>query len=695
MSNEEYTELQLSDESWCCKRRQKEAIPFHDVSSSDSIFNVSADAIIDTSADDNSLTPSNTISGNENRQPQSSSPPNALSILYTNCRSVLPKLDHLRLLASTQNPHILAVTETWLDNSISDSEVMVPGYQLVRRDRNRHGGGIAMYIQDHLPFTITLSHANAELLVIELCLRRSMVLCGLFYRPPSSDVSVLTDVEPALEQLPPSKTRTLVLLGDFNIDRSPTSSHPLLPILLSIEDKLGLKQVVATATRTTTTTSSIIDHIYVSENLVNSQCIDLPPLPGSDHNILQISLTYCHTQHPRRNRREVWLYKQADFDTANTTLHYLPTSIFSNGDVNNFWAEWSDVFMIVMRDTIPTKQIKPKTKIPYLTDELLHLVRKKYRLYNHAKRVGTARAWSKYTKIRNCVTGALRSAKKIYFHQLADNINTPRDFWSQYHKLNPKHNRTPAKLLHRGINANTPTEKANLFNEFFTSCFTKSEPTSGATSPPHPSSPVLSNITCSHNDVFKLLSTHKVNTASGPDGISSVMLRGTAYAITPALTTLFNLSLNLCTIPDEWKKSNITPIHKSGDKSDPSNYRPISLLSLIFKVLERCIHNRVMEFLHKNNLPSDCQYGFRPRSSTQDALLTITRDWHEYLSTNHQVAADIKKAFDSVPHNQLLQSLADVGVSGKLHQWFANYLSGRYQRVVLNGFSSTYNMKMM
>ena len=100
-----------------------------------------------------------------------------------------------------------------------------------------------------------------------------------------------------------------------------------------------------------------------------------------------------------------------------------------------------------------------------------------------------------------------------------------------------------------------------------------------------------------------------------------------------------------------------------------------------------------MEFLHKNNLLSDCQYGFRPRSSTQDALLTITRDWHEYLSTNHQVAAvffDIKKVFNSVPHNQLLQSLADVGVSGKLHQWFANYLSGRYQRVILNSFSSTY-----
>ena len=255
---------------------------------------------------------------------------------------------------------------------------------------------------------------------------------------------------------------------------------------------------------------------------------------------------------------------------------------------------------------------------------------------------------------------------KVYFHQFADNIRTPCDFWSQYHKLNPKHNRTPANLLHQSVQANTPTEKANLFNTLFTSCFTNSGPEPNVSHLPHPN-PVLSSVVCSHKEVHKLLSTHKVNTANGSDGISSVMLRGTADAITPALTTLFNLSLKQCTVPDQWKLSNITPVFKSEDCSDASNYRPISLLSLISKVLERCVHNRVMDFLLKHNLLSDCQFGFRPRSSTQDALLTITRDWHQFLSTHRQVAAvffDVKKAFDSVPHGQLLQSLADIGVSG-------------------------------
>ena len=393
VSNEEYGELQLSDDPWCCKRCLKEAMPFHDVSSSDSVFNASADSIVNISADEESLSPTNMITGSKSRQLQSSSPPT--SFLYTNCCSLLPKLDHLRLLASAQNPHNIALTETWMDNTISNNELMVPGYQLVHRDRDRPGGGIALYVRDHLPFTIILSHAHVELLIIELRLRSSTVLCGLVYRPPSSDASVLSDVESALEQLPPSKLKSLVLLGDFNIDHSSTSSHPSLPILNSIEDKMGLKQVVSIATRTTSTSSTIIDHIYVSNDLTHSQCTNLPPLLGSDHNILQISITNRQAPHPRRNRRKVWLYKQADFDTANTTLQCLPSSIYSKDDVNTFWTEWSDVYMTVITETIPTKQIKPKTKVPYLIDELLHLVRKKCRLYNHAKRVGTARAWSK------------------------------------------------------------------------------------------------------------------------------------------------------------------------------------------------------------------------------------------------------------------------------------------------------------
>ena len=208
---------------------------------------------------------------------------------------------------------------------------------------------------------------------------------------------------------------------------------------------------------------------------------------------------------------------------------------------------------------------------------------------------------------------------------------------------------------------------------------------------PTESTPCLSNISCTQEEVQKLLASQKLNTASGPDGISSHMLRGTADAIAPTLTTIFNESLSQLRVPDEWKISNVTPILKSGDPSSPSNYRPISLLSLVSKVLERIVHMRISSFLYANSLLSNCQFGFRPRSSTQEALLSVTRSWFNFLAKHCQVGCvffDMKKAFDSVPHDRIILSLSNIGIRGPLLHWLHDYLSNLRQRVVLDSVAS-------
>ena len=159
------------------------------------------------------------------------------------------------------------------------------------------------------------------------------------------------------------------------------------------------------------------------------------------------------------------------------------------------------------------------------------------------------------------------------------------------------------------------------------------------------------------------------------------MLRATADAISPAITSIFNKSLSQRRVPDNWKTSNVTPISKSGDRSSPSNYRPISLLPLISKILEKIVHSRISHFLYSNQLLSNCQFGFRPRSSTrQEALLSATRSWFNLLANHCQVACvffDVKKAFDSVPHSKIISSLSSIGVNGPLLEWLQDYLSGR------------------
>ena len=114
-------------------------------------------------------------------------------------------------------------------------------------------------------------------------------------------------------------------------------------------------------------------------------------------------------------------------------------------------------------------------------------------------------------------------------------------------------------------------------------------------------------------------------------------------------------------------------------------------LTLPSKILERIVHNRLLDYLLSNNILSNRQFGFRPGSSTQEALLCTTNDWSHCLDWGTSVAAvslDFSKAFDRVPHCQLLSALVNIGVSGPLLAWFHSYLSGRSQRVVVDGCSS-------
>ena len=252
----------------------------------------------------------------------------------------------------------------------------------------------------------------------------------------------------------------------------------------------------------------------------------------------------------------------------------------------------------------------------------------------------------------------------------------------------------PHNLTNGTITAESLTSKDNLLNSYFSSCFTTPPNHASTSTPPTPSSshPELSTIQCTEEEVEKLLCSLKVKTSTGPDGISSHMLRNRAFSISSSLHKLFNPSLSSGHFPTEWKSSNITPVYKSGNKNLVSNYRPISLLPIPSKVLERIVHNRLLCHLITNSILSPRQFGFRPRSSTQKALLLATHDWQRYLDLGLSSAAlflDMSKAFDKVPHCHLLQSLSAVGISGPLLKWFESYHSNRTQKVVLNGFSST------
>ena len=289
---------------------------------------------------------------------------NSLNVFYANYRSLLPKIDHLRALASTQLPDVILLCETWLVESITDSELSIINYSICCRDRNRQGGGVAVYICDNIPFSIHFSHSTIQLLVVDLKLKNGNLLYGVFYRPPSAEPTVLNFLESALEEIHPNKQKSFALLGDFSVDLS-NQNYPQLSHLYSIQDKLNLHQVVSEPTRFSSSTDSVIDHAYLSNSALLSSCETALPLKGSDHSSLCLSL---HLSPPTKKkvRRRVWMYKQDDFEGANDLLQWTPSDIYYDNDVNYFWMKWRDFFLVTMDSCISSKNISSTKSLPYI-----------------------------------------------------------------------------------------------------------------------------------------------------------------------------------------------------------------------------------------------------------------------------------------------------------------------------------------
>ncbi|CAB4039783.1 Hypothetical predicted protein, partial [Paramuricea clavata] len=194
----------------------------------------------------------------------------------------------------------------------------------------------------------------------------------------------------------------------------------------------------------------------------------------------------------------------------------------------------------------------------------------------------------------------------------------------------------------------------------------------------------ISSITLTPEEVYHVLAVLDENKATGPDKIPAKLLKNCASSIYLSLCDLFNKSLSLGKLPNEWKLSNIVPIPKKGPAEDVSNYRPISLLSLVSKVFERCVYNQLVS--HISTQLHHLQFGFLRGKSTTSQLLHVLQDIHQALESRNQVDAvylDFAKAFDKVSHKLLLTKLHKFGIRGDLLSWFENYLSGRYQRVTV------------
>jgi hypothetical protein len=180
--------------------------------------------------------------------------------------------------------------------------------------------------------------------------------------------------------------------------------------------------------------------------------------------------------------------------------------------------------------------------------------------------------------------------------------------------------------------------------------------------------------------------------SAGPDQIEPYFLKTAANLIADPISSIFNLSLHCGSIPKSWKSAFVLPLLKSGDPSVLDNYRPISRLSVLAKLLESFINEQLKHFLSDNSILNPTQSGFRQGHSTITAVTSVTNDILHTLDNKKSCAAlfiDLSKAFDTVDHHLLLQRLQSIGFSTTVLSWFTNYLSGRTQCVALDNCTSS------
>ena len=306
--------------------------------------------------------------------------------------------------------------------------------------------------------------------------------------------------------------------------------------------------------------------------------------------------------------------------------------------------------------------------------------------------------WHEYRQARNKCNAKVKEAKRKYHRNLIEeNKENPHKFWDAVKKVFPsKNNSSP--------DSTTKTfEKqalVNTFSEYFGSVVTKLK-----------SKIILfSNLVWRANtkrarrtDTFfkfsyvskifveRQLKTLKRRKAAGWDDLPAGMIKDCRSAISKPLTYIINLSLKEGIVPTKWKCARVAPIHKSGDAKNPENYRPISVLPIFSKILERLIHTQLSKHLETNNLLTDYQFGYRSKRSTKLASTLLCDNIRSSIDQGNMVGAvfiDLTKAFDTVGHTVLLHKLVEYGIQDVEHEWFSDYLFHRVQYISVEGTSS-------
>lgn len=624
---------------------------------------------------------------------------NDFLILLMNARSLRQKLNDLEAEVKLNDyPQIIVITETWLTESIKN-HYNINGYEAYHTIRNDGYGGLTVYIRDNIQHQVTMNlstieHVHVTKVHID---KTNMNLLCIYRAPNTHNMSFLSLLDKILED-----SLSTIICGDFNLNLL-SMSNPVQEYRSIIEtnsfaflNEINPNAYTYPIMNGVGAPGSIIDH-FMTDMFDKEYFLEIKPSIADHHSLLLGIRSIQVNRHiPTRKYRN------------NVRIHEQLQNYLMNVDTNSLMELHHKIQETIKRNTYE-KPLTRSIKMPWVNQNILREMKKRNHLYHLYKLNRTAQlpeviveqSKQLYNRQRNNVTTMIRKARKDFIEKLIkDALRDSKRMWQAmkyiFRKKSTNANDLPSTLATEDESETTnPQIIVETFSDYFTNVGDQINENLAQTFNHLPRSTTqLQEMNASihlyntnQDELNKIIKALKTNAAAGIDGICAKDLKAVSTSLAKALVTPINECLRRGTFPSTLKETKIKAIYKGkGSKKKCTNYRPISVISNLSKILEKLLYQRFYDFLINQNVISERQFGFLPLSSTTTAALhAITRiqkslDNQDMLSTA-ALFIDVAKAFDSVNHSLLLDKLQSTGIRGKAYAIIEDYLFGRKQVV--------------
>lgn len=594
--------------------------------------------------------------------------------------------------------HVIALTETWLDESIPADSIQLRNFSIYRCDRNQHvsnkskGGGILIAVDKSFSTSVKFKY-NEEYEQLDISIKKNnfFLYVSLVYFPPDANTEMYTKyVSKLLTNLDKSNCDDFLIMGDYNIpgynwaelnknNNKLVGYHQSHVIresanaIFNLFESLNCKQNNTFINNCGNTLDLFLtkskDYIKVYESLDPLSVIDVY---HSAH-IIELEFKVFENLVPKK---KYYNYYKGNYPIISSNIMETNWSQINTNcsNVNDFLSTFNELLKKNIETHIPESEANFRKFPEFFSDELKQKVLKKRKYHYFSKTENDKKFQEVFNNLRKeCKILHDRDYNKMINDIEIQKDKNPKKFWKFVNGAKKKITIKNEMYLN-DITKNNEAEIANLFASHFKSVYSKQNlPTYNITAEP---AEVLDEITISKKEIINVINELKTNTSAGPDSIHPQIIKMCSKELLEPLYILFNKAIKEGIFPNEWKNAFIIAVYKSGDVCNVKNFRPISIINTISKIFEKILFLKLSPHLQKIIISK--QHGGMPHKSTITNLCTFNEYIAQAFSENCNVFViylDVSKAFDMVNHKLLISKLQQYGITGKVLSLIESYLT--------------------